>query len=255
MVQRKMKMTNSSNHSRPGIFCQSLLSASVLIALGGCTVLTPKPVHTDLTPGKAITGTAAISHTMVLEPEKKPYICQQPGPDATYDASGSEGFTFINIGDKGGESASEVNAEQEMEGRTPGLMLARELFYRLCEFAYNQKLDQQQAVDLYRQNLSVIEKISEIQAGRTDIKIGQTILNSEVSSAPGKATAAPIVFPNNPSVSSSLIRTPTSVPLSTVTSTPTVTPTIPSVTSSPTSSTTSSSSSSSSSTYKSPWAN
>lgn len=247
-----MKVFKRRKSSLPGRLALASLPVAALLVLGGCSVLTPEPVRSDLTPSGIITGTAAVSHAVVLEPDEKIYICQQPQPDATFDAAGSEGFTFIDLSDKGGESASAVNAEQEMEGRTPGLMLARELFYRLCEFSFNHKLDQQQAIDLYRQNLTVIEKISEIQAGRTDIKIGQTLINKEVSSAPGQAVSAPIILPTDGRGQRAAITNPTSA-VRTVTSS-TLTPATSS-TSSPTSSSSNSSSSSSSSTYKSPWAN
>jgi len=80
---------------------------------------------------------------------------------------------MINTGDdKVGNTES--SGETEMTGRTPGVLMTRELFFRTCEFSKNYKLLQDQALKLYLQTLNAASKgwISEVE--KTTITIGET---------------------------------------------------------------------------------
>ena len=71
-------------------------------------------------------------------------------PDAAFDQTKDKNFNFSVIGrnSEGGNDASgSVNAE--MEGRTPGVLMAREMFYRACEFTSNFDLSKDQAMEVY----------------------------------------------------------------------------------------------------------
>lgn len=175
-----------------------VLGAITVLGLTGCAGSEPRPFHSQIQTSTSISGTAALAQTYLLNPESSLHICKEPPPDAAFDAASGGEFTLISIGDKTGESLSAVDAEQEMQGRTPGVVLTRELLYRLCEFSYNQKLDRATAIELYRANLAIIEKINSIEAERTDITISDGLTNQEVSSAPGQAGVAPLKLGDSP---------------------------------------------------------
>ena len=67
------------------------------------------------------------------------------GADAVFETSDSGDFklSLINVGNSGGGDEAKVTdnaGEEEMMGRTPAILMARELFYRACELTNNAKL-------------------------------------------------------------------------------------------------------------------
>jgi hypothetical protein len=70
---------------------------------------------------------------------------------------------------------SEGSTEGELAGRTPAVLMARELFYRLCEFSRNQSLSKDEALKLYTQTLSAVKEVWATEAGNTTITVGDTV--------------------------------------------------------------------------------
>ncbi len=87
----------------------------------------------------------------------------------------SFGLSFLNFGGQDSESDEENSDEVEMQGRTPALLLSRELLYRFCEFSRNHKVSKEEALDLYRHNLKIIEGIAHSEAEHTTITIGESL--------------------------------------------------------------------------------
>jgi len=144
------------------------------LVLSGCSnnPFEPKPVMMDLSKGTVLTTTASLRNTFIHDPNEKIIVCAEPSPDSgfTQNQSGSTSFSLISTGNDS-ISESEGSAENEMSGRVPSLLLARELLYRLCEFARNNNLDQTTVVDLYKQNLTIIQNISGTVASNTTISV------------------------------------------------------------------------------------
>jgi hypothetical protein len=128
----------------------------------------------------------------VDQSDSKLITCLGRGADATFRQSDSADISvsLINTGDdKVGNTES--SGETEMMGRTPGVLMTRELFYRTCEFSKNYKLSQDQALKLYLQTLNAASKgwISEVE--KTTITIGETtsvVDNNTVSNDYGSET-------------------------------------------------------------------
>jgi hypothetical protein len=163
-----------------------------LLVLAGCSSLyEPAPKVTDLGVDQIISHTASLSGTIIVTPKDQRYFCAQPAPDAGFTQGESGGVTVAILASQS-ESAteSEQSADVEMMGRTPGILLARELLYRLCEFGHNNALDKREATALYKLNLSIIEKISGIEAGNTNITIGETLTNTDSITNVGESGSA-----------------------------------------------------------------
>ena len=97
-------------------------------------------------------------------------------PDAAFDQTKDKNFNFSVIGrnSEGGNDASgSVNAE--MEGRTPGVLMAREMFYRACEFTSNFDLSKDQAMEVYLKTLDAVSQGWAIEAGNTSVTVGDSI--------------------------------------------------------------------------------
>jgi len=62
-----------------------------------------------------------------------------------------------------------------MAGRTPTVILARELMFRTCEFSQNFKLDKKEALAFYEKTMAAIEKACAIKASNTTVTVGDTV--------------------------------------------------------------------------------
>lgn len=62
-----------------------------------------------------------------------------------------------------------------MAGRTPAILMTRELFFRACEFSQNYKLNKDEALTLYNKTLDTIATVWATEAGNTTVTIGDTV--------------------------------------------------------------------------------
>ncbi len=161
----------------------SCLGLAALLA--GCgTPFEPKPMITEIKAEQAITSTASLSHTLVLDRKTGFVTCAMPPPDAAFaqQEEGDVSISLISLGgnkDAGGEQES--SSEDELAGRTPAVLITRELFFRLCEFSRNYQLNKAEAMKLYRETLTAVKGGWDKEAGQTTVKIGDavtTIINN-----------------------------------------------------------------------------
>lgn len=169
----------------------ALLAAGGLVALGGCTAaFEPGPTKTELGAGTAISHTASLSHTLVLDGAGSLVACAQPAPDAGFSQSGENeiSFSLIEIGTSttDADEAAEESAEVELSGRTPAVLITRELLFRLCELSRNQKLTGAQAADLYSQTLDAVKTVWATEAGNTKVTISDTLQDTIQTTAGGQ---------------------------------------------------------------------
>ena len=168
------------------------VALAALVFLSGCTsAYEPTPKTTALDAEKLISNTASVSGTLIVHPKDRKFICTQPPPDAAF-SQGESSNLSVNIfaSQSEGGSEEEETTENEMAGRTPALLLARELLYRLCEFGHNYALDKTEASALYEKNLELISKISGIEAGNTKVTIGDSVTTTETLSNVGEGAGA-----------------------------------------------------------------
>ncbi|MBT4082779.1 MAG: hypothetical protein HOE83_03270 [Alphaproteobacteria bacterium] len=142
---------------------------------------------TDLT---TISSTASLTHILVADNKSPRIVCSQPPPDAAFNQAEAGDIAFsisISGDDQSGES--EDSEETEMSGRTPAVLMARELFYRLCEFSMNYKLDQKTAITLYTKTLDSITTVWGTEAGNTTVTIGDSLTTSNAANITASTTA------------------------------------------------------------------
>ena len=150
-----------------------------LILLQSCgSTIDIKPIKSDIKVNQVLSNTAAISSVLCLSKKNKDLIiCTQPYADAGFsqDDSFSLSVNLLNFGGNDSESSENSAEDIEFEGRTPVLLMARELFYRQCEFAYNYKLNYQDALKLYNKNLDTIKELSLQEVKNTKITISESL--------------------------------------------------------------------------------
>ncbi|MEM7399704.1 MAG: hypothetical protein AAF354_12290 [Pseudomonadota bacterium] len=157
--------------------------------LSGCaTPFEPRPHLTAVKNNSVVSSTSSLSHTFLSNRNSPISHCAQPPPDSAFAQreDGDIAVSLIQIG--GGNDAAdadEQSSELELQGRTPSVLLARTLLFRLCEFARNQELSEEQAVELYRSNLDVIRAVSTTEAGRTQVNVQMATSNSSNASGGG----------------------------------------------------------------------
>ena len=169
--------------------------AVIIILLSGCASdkqLAPSHLEINRNSLVEVTGsTAGLSQTYFVRKDSGYWVCSQPMPDAAFDQTKDKSFNFSVIGrnSEGGNDASgSVNAE--MEGRTPGVLIAREMFYRACEFTSNSDLSKDQAMEVYLKTLDAVSQGWAIEAGNTSVTVGDSIVSqSGITVSDGMSTS------------------------------------------------------------------
>ena len=148
----------------------SLMAIGVMTSCSSIERPVPK-AHT-IEDQKYIPQTASQSYIRMTDKKGTTmYTCTMPQPDATFSQSLQEGIG-INIGS---EEATEGSSEAEMAGRTPTVLMVRELFFRTCEFTTNWQLSKAEAVALFTKTFSTAIDLATIQATQTTVTVGDTV--------------------------------------------------------------------------------
>lgn len=147
------------------------------LVLSACsTAQYPEPRQSMIETNHVLTTTSGQGQTYVFRKDADFILCTNSQPDAAFDQSEGLDLTIglVNTGsDSGG--VSEGDQELELAGRSPALLMSRELFFRACEFSHNYKLTQQEAKALYEKTLDGVLAIWTIEAGNTTVNIGDTV--------------------------------------------------------------------------------
>jgi hypothetical protein len=134
-------------------------------------------------------------HLAIKDPRSMERFCKGPGPDFSLTASagvslGTQAVGPIPAGGSVGTSSS--RGALDLGGRSPAVLLARELFYRACELTLNTNPDSQTAISIYKMTLDAVERIAATQSGAGTLP---------TTAAPPAAMAGlPPTITNNPAV-------------------------------------------------------
>ncbi|WP_088329624.1 hypothetical protein [Lacimicrobium sp. SS2-24] len=154
--------------------------STVLILISGCTSLEyPVPKQSTLDNNHVLTTTSGQGQIYVMQRDNNHYLCSLPHPDSAFDQKdgGNIDVSLINTGGDKGASTNEDSEEVELAGRTPTVLMTRELFFRACEFSSNYQLSKDEAKALYMKTLDGVLTNWAIEAGHTTVTIGDTVDN------------------------------------------------------------------------------
>jgi hypothetical protein len=97
-------------------------------------------------------------------------------PDVAYDKGDDADINYSFINTSSDQVSAQDNSDEvEMAGRTPAILMAREIFYRTCEFSTNFGLNKQEALSLYQQTLTTVGNVWASEAQNTTVTVGDTI--------------------------------------------------------------------------------
>ncbi|WMN60355.1 hypothetical protein NI389_02780 [Pseudoalteromonas xiamenensis] len=159
------------------------------LTLAGCSSMEyPVPLKTTLDNNHILTTTSGQGQIYVLTPESNYYLCSLPQPDSAFDQKDDGDLTISLINTQGeGSDIDESSEEVELAGRTPAVLLTRELFFRACEFSSNYKLTKEEAKLIYMKTLEGVLGNWKIEAHKTNVNIGDVVNNrTAVSSESGE---------------------------------------------------------------------
>jgi hypothetical protein len=157
------------------VYKSSLVVISLAILTGCSSLYEPSPSISTVGDKFLVSSTAALTHTLVKLESDKSISCSYPAPDALFQQSVTSSFNILNFG--GGTSPvleGEKSGGQEMVGRTSGVLLSRELMFRLCEFSSNFNLEVKDALSLYDKTLGVIHDVTLEEMKNTKILMSET---------------------------------------------------------------------------------
>ena len=176
------------------------IAVLVLIGVGasGCmSTYEPSPYVNQINKSTILSSTAALTHTIIQPKDSNSFTCFMPQPDADFSQSDSGGVSFLNSGVSEGISDSESSGGDEMNGRTPGVLFSRDMMYRLCEFTSNYNLSKQEAIALYKQNISALNGLMLEESKNTTVTVSESLKNTYTSEDTNKNTSTSTESPLN----------------------------------------------------------
>ncbi len=159
-----------------------LIAGALVLVLAGCNDFQPHFKQSPHGGEYVISTSASLRPGIVFQRGGKEWVCMPPPPDAGFreadDFELSISIASVSTGDEAADAAS-VSGEQEFVGRTPALLLARELFFQQCIASFNMELSKAETLALYNQNLDIISKIFAAETANTTLSIQQTLTDAD----------------------------------------------------------------------------
>lgn len=159
-----MKYMNST-FNRKQIMKYIILISSIL-TISGCANFSPKKAKGVIFERDGV-STLLISSDMrevyFKDQQSLERHCRAPDPDFTIESSSgvSIGATFLKKSEEIGETKGQTALA--LGGRSPAVLLTRELMYRACELSLNLNANKEMSLSIYYRFLQTIEKSFEIQ--------------------------------------------------------------------------------------------
>jgi len=153
------------------LFFKRFLKIGGLLLFSGCSTLNPleiKPIEDSMKGPPVIYGTtAAVRNMVVRDKDSGRIICAEPMPDAAFDDEDEFDwdFSFISFGgdEKGEEQSGSVEAG--LGGRSPNVLITREVLYRFCEFIGNTDFTNDEKAAMFKDVLDSVVEINKVSLG------------------------------------------------------------------------------------------
>ena len=153
----------------------------VILMVSGCGYSDFQPeLQTEaLNKSGVLYGTGSLHTTIYQDPKNLIKFCMGRGVEAAFkqSESGDIAISLVSIGNTDKESVgeSENSGEEEMSGRTPAVLITRELFYRACELIINAQLDKKEAIQVFNNVLKVVGNGWKNESANTTISVGDKL--------------------------------------------------------------------------------
>ena len=153
----------------------------IILMVSGCGYFDFQPeLQTEaLNKSGVLYGTGSLGTTIYQDPKTLKKFCMGRGVDAAFEQSesGDIDIALVSVTNTDTDSVgdSENSGEEEMSGRTPAVLITRELFYRACELIINAQLNKKEAIQVFNNVLKVVGKGWEKESSNTKITVGDKL--------------------------------------------------------------------------------
>lgn len=185
--------------------------AIVALSLFGCTsAYEPTIKSLDVTGDRVLSSLPSLTQTTIMNEKAALRTCLGRGSDATFSQSDTSDISISLVstgasGNSNNDGNAESSGETEMSGRTPGVLMAREMFFRTCEFSNNYQLSKDEALKLYVQTLNSVSDGWKAEIQRTTITVGETVGVKDTNSTSDTNNDGTAMFGNSPSNTNSSV--------------------------------------------------
>lgn len=150
-----------------------LLIILSMIYLAACSSQVAKSKKTKLDGGALISSSEDQQLAFVKRHKSYLRICAETDNDFGTAHSSGIGLNFKGVGLSENSNVGEI----ALGGRSPSVLITRELMYRACEMSLNLNLSSEQAIEIYLKTLSAIPAIAGANSGA-----GTKVQSANVSS-------------------------------------------------------------------------
>jgi hypothetical protein len=164
------------------------LILSTLFAVNGCSVAPPKPGITASVDGmKIYSSTSDMQSAFLKDNNSQEHFCDSRISDVADTESNSMGLGFSVVGKSESINEGASRGAISLGGRSPAVLITREVMYRTCEMVMNLDLDKKEALDIYIYTLDLVRSVAQSDTAKGTASI--------VGSAPVKNThtSAPVI--------------------------------------------------------------
>jgi hypothetical protein len=158
------------------------LMLGALITATGCAT-PPKPSVTASFGGMKIYSTTAdMQSSFMKNVNSGEHFCDSRASDVADTESVGIGISGSMTGEKAGVSDSASSGAVALGGRSPNVLITREVMYRTCEMVMNLTLDKEEALDLYIKTLDLVKSLAQndTNAGTSSIVGSASAQNIEM---------------------------------------------------------------------------
>ena len=156
-------------------------ATAIIFSIAGCSSSTPVSKVINMRSDKValVSNSAETTSSLYQSAINKSYYCSSNAPDSTFSSSIDNDFSvsFLNFGGGSPESdnSSSSSSGDEMLGRSPAVLAARDIMYRACELIGNLNLTPEQATVVYTDSLKIAASILKTEAATTTITQTSTL--------------------------------------------------------------------------------
>ena len=156
-------------------------ATAIIFSITACSSSTPVSKVINMRSDKVaiVSNSAETTSTLYQSATNKSYYCSSNAPDSTFSSSRENDFSvsFLNFGGGSPESdnSSSSSSGDEMLGRSPAVLAARDIMYRACELIGNLNLTPEQATVVYTDSLKIAASILKTEAATTTITQTSTL--------------------------------------------------------------------------------
>ncbi len=139
-----------------------------VLALSGCAALKPAPEGKVFERGgvSMVVVPSGSRETYFSDPRSLERHCRAPSPDVSLTSSEGVSLQLPSPAGRGVGLGEDLSAGAlGLGGRSPSVLISRELLYRACELSSNLNLPRDQSLKLFQDVLAAIIKIAAEQTG------------------------------------------------------------------------------------------